>query len=332
MSGLPLQVEKAGKRSEDLMKQHAEGKGPGKAPDKPQDPQPTVEDLTKKLTDLQSKFDVLQGKYNKEIKDADPKDLQRLVSENSNLRKQNRDLQQAMQANQDLVKEVRAELEKSKSTAAEAPIDLNQILSEEDRAHLDSEDLGGKTLEILLKLVKAAGGSELAGEIKKLSTQVENTTKRIDETEKRVNRTEETTTQISLESVVPDINTINADPRFHKWLDDTLRRDALQNALREGDFKSVKYGISLFKKEVGWDKPKDPDKDPPSKKKDPPIEPGEDFTNDGSLVKPQKEYTMAEVEKFYLDQTKGKWVGRETEASAIDRDIQLAQQQGRIKG
>ena len=130
MSGLPLQVDQAGKRAEDLLQQHKENVAPETPPETPT-PQPGIEALQKNLTDLQAKYDVLSGKYKKEIENADLKDLQRLRGENANLRREMTQLREAMAANQDLVREVKEELEKSKEIAkplsSVAPADVNSF-------------------------------------------------------------------------------------------------------------------------------------------------------------------------------------------------------------
>jgi hypothetical protein len=326
---LPLQVDQAGKRSEDLMKLHKDGKTPDEeAPIVDQEPTPKTEDLQKQLTALQAKYDVLGGKYKKEIENADLKDLQRLEGENIALKRQVTQLEGAMKANETLVTEVREELDKGKAApAVEAPLDVNTILSDEDREHLEAEDLGGKTLEIFLKLARASGGSMGVDELKTISANVDNLSKRTE-------KTEEVQHQVTIDSEVPEFKEVNDLPEFHAWLEQPVssfstrkNRDDLQDALNTGNFKSVKDGIKAFKSETGFTA--EPGKKP-KKEKTPPIEPDESFINDGTPVT-GKIYSLVQIRTFYEDQTKGKWRGRETEAAAIDKDIQIAQQEGRIK-
>jgi len=331
MTGLPQQVDQAGKRSEDLLKLHQEGKGPDDegAPEKDQDRQPEQGDLQKQLSDLQAKYDVLSGKYKKEIENADLKDLQRLQNEVVNLKRQNQELTAAVKSSENLVKEVREELEKKKTEPE--PVNVEAVLSEEEREYLEAEDLGGKTLEILLKLSRAAGGTTVEGQLKDIANQVKATAKRIEESEKRIDRSERTQTEVTLKSVIPDFEKVNSDPKFHSWLDDPVsefsprkKRDDLQEALGAGDFDSVRRGIDAFKKETGWGKAEKP-------KPKTHIEPDESFTGGEGAVSVKRDYTMKEINDFYIGQTKGKWAGREKEAAAIDRDIQLAIAEGRIK-
>ncbi len=334
---LPLQVDQAGKRSEDLLKLHKDGKVPGDepAPDQPQDPTPT--DVQKQLADLQAKYDVLNGKYKKEIENADLKQLQRLENENILLKREVSQLQDALKSNEDLVKEVRAELDKNKSqpSAPQAPIDATAILTDEEREHLEAEDLGGKTLEIFLKLARAAGATPVEGQLEQIASKVE-------EVSKRVENTEQAQHQSAIDTAIPDFKQINADPAFHEWLDKPVskfsqrkNRDDLQDSLNAGDIEAVKKGVDAFKEETGWGanaQPSDPKpKDPKKGNESPPIEPNESFAGGEQPIQPGKVYTLAEITKFYEDQTKGRWAGREKDAAAIDRDIVLAQQEGRIK-
>jgi hypothetical protein len=325
---LPLQVDQAGKRSEDLMKLHKDGKSPDEeAPIVDQEPTAESSDLQKQLTTLQAKYDVLGGKYKKEIENADLKDLQRLEGENIALKRQVTQLEGAMKANETLVTEVREELDKSKAKpAAEAPVDVNTILSDEERAHLEAEDLGGKTLEIFIKLARAAGGSQLEGELKTISTKVEDLSKRTE-------KTEEVQHQVTIDTAVPEFKQVNDAPEFHAWLEQPVssfstrkNRDDLQDALNSGNFQSVKDGIKAFKSETGFAGTKKP-----KKEKTPPIEPDESFNNDGVPVKEGKIYSMVEIREFYQDQTKGRWRGRDKEAAALKARYDLAEQEGRIK-
>lgn len=324
-TAMPLQVDQAGKRSEYLLKQHTEGKGPGdeEAPKKDQEPTTPDEQST-----LQKKFDVLKGKYEKEIQNADLKDLQRLKSENSVLKGQLNELTTAMQANTELLKDLQTQLDKKPAEPAvdpDAPVDLASILGEEDLKYMRSEEFDDKSLQIIAKLSQKAG-------VQNLTSQLAEVTQKVETVEKRIESTENVQHQTTIQTHIPDFEKINNMKEFHEWLDTPvsefskrLKRDDLQDSYARGDFESVKMGINAFKKEAGLagEKPK-------KKEIDLDIEPDEDFSGDGE-ISPQKVYTLAEVKKFYAEQTKGRWVGREKQAAAIDADILKAQAEGRIK-
>lgn len=305
---LPAQVADADKKADELLAG--------------QDPQ--IEELTKKLAEAEQRYKVLQGKYDAEVKEikGDVNLLNRLKSDNKQLRKQVEELTQASAATADTITELRKQLEKPTQ-----PIEAE--LSEDDLESLEREGVSEKALSIIRKIIPARD-TELHQKLSEISTEVK--TVKQDFTEQNEN-----TWMTTLRGQIPDIDNYigdNADPKFSQWLDSTLRRASLQNAFNQRDINALKTGIELFKKETAEPAdPKDPGKDPkdPKNALENQIEPNETVASDVTDIKVKKEYTMDEVNKFYLDQTKGKWVGREAEAAKIDKEIVLALQQGRVK-
>lgn len=317
MAGLPTQVAQAGKDADDLIQKMSQGS------DKPEDPaaDPTktepTEDVQKELETLRHKYQVLKGKYDKEVK-ADY--IQSLESQVNQMKQQIRELTESLQANQNLINDL------SKQTPAKPepaqPVDLTQVLTEEQQNWLKGEELE-PILNILTTIVQKTSGSDVARQLKDISTKVETV-------EKQVNEDAQTRWQRELTGAIPDFFEINQMPEFATWLDKpvapgamTTRRQDLQQAMASANIPALKSGIDAFKKETGLDKPKET-----FEPKTPEIEPNEDFV--GEPPKEGKVYTEAEIKKFYEDQTKGLWRGREKEAQAIDRDIVAAMKEGRI--
>lgn len=319
---LPKQVEQAGKRAEHLMK----GDDPEETPQDPKPSTPDEGDLQKQLADLDHKYKTLKGKYDKEVKGANSQTLQNLQNEINTLRMQNKQLSETLASNQDLIKELNAKLETPTQPANE-DLDVSTLLDKEDLEHLESEDLGGKTLSVLGKLFRKLGAGNLEPQLRDLSTQVEKMTKQIDETK-------QSNAMTQIKAVIPDFESVNLDPKFHEWLKGPVaegstltRQDDLQAALSNGDYQSLKAGIDRFKAETGWGQTGEKTK-PKPKDDGLPEEPSESFESEP--VKPGKTYTRAQINKFYTDQTKGVYKGREKEAAAIDRDIVKAMNEGRI--
>lgn len=316
MAGLPSQVEQAGKRADDLLNQGS-GENPPEDPTAPEvKTEPNAEELQKQLDTLNHKYEVLKGKYNKEVKQDY---IQSLESQVSQLKQQLQQMNETLQSNQSVINDL------SKQAPREQPkdIDVSQVLSDEDKQWLEAEDLGEPFLKVVAKVAQAlGGGSDVARQIKDISSKVETVEKRVEETEKE-------SRDSKLLSVIPDFYKINAMPEWDQWLKEpvapnsyTTRKQDLQTAMNAMDYETVKAAMDLFKTEMG--------KKETPKPKTPPVEPDESFS--GEPPKAGKTYTMVEVKKFYEDQTKGHYVGREKEAAAIDRDIQAAMRDGRIKG
>ncbi|GAF75390.1 unnamed protein product, partial [marine sediment metagenome] len=245
MSGLPLQVAQAEKTAEHLIA----GTEPGeKAPVVDQHQQQTPEKTPQEqLEALQHKYKVLDGKYKKEIKAVGADELQRLTSENGQLKAHVIELQKATQANEDLVREVRAELDKKPNVepvqeADIAPTDVSAILSDEDREHLEAEDLGGKTLEIIVKMMDALGAKG-AGDV---GNQVQQIAKQVQTVSEKVERSDSERAADRLKAEVPEFETVNVAPEFIAWLDQPinsfsqrLNRADLQDAISNGNYEAV---------------------------------------------------------------------------------------------
>jgi hypothetical protein len=97
------------------------------------------------------------------------------------------------------------------------------------------------------------------------------------------------------------------------------------------DLNALKVGIDQFKSDIGM-KTGTKANQPPAPSLESRLEPGQSVASapGQTATSPGRKYTIAEVKKFYLDCSKGHWRNRESERLAIDKDIVLAQQQGRI--
>jgi hypothetical protein len=319
---LPKQVEEAGKKAdEELATLFKVDEKTDKAP---VEPEPTVKEpeAPPKTEDDENsetwkhKFNVLQGKYNKEIGAA--KDTAALETENRNLRDQISRLSLQVSDLTTVTTDLEAKLKEPEKKG---------VLTEEDLAHLEKEDLGGKTLDIINRLIdsRVAAGTEPLK-------------KRVDTTEKTAKQTaEETRAQTFSGSAKDgirratgmDYETINVAPEFAAWLNAVVpytggktRRMIGEDAVKASDVATYVQLFDDFVKETGFGKAPEPKKE---KKKDPletEIEPT--TTPDDPAVpdfQPGKVYTSADVKKFYDDAAKGRYRGREDEYKKIDADI-----------
>lgn len=117
-------------------------------PNKPEDAVETVESLTAKLAEKTQQFNVLQGKYNAEIKALgdDPNLLNTLKAENRNLKRQNSDFSKIISDQQHQLAQKPDEIPATKK------VPESTGLSQDDLDHLRAEGIEGKTLEIFKKL------------------------------------------------------------------------------------------------------------------------------------------------------------------------------------
>lgn len=143
-----------------------------------------------------------------------------------------------------------------------------------------------------------------------------------------------------LTRAVPDWTRINDDPRFHDWLltPDSMtglqRQTYLADAEQALDLNRVVSIFQAWKREAGVQTA--------------PVAPASVATSNASKLerqvapgrasastpapsqKAEKQYTPADIAKFYADKLRGVYKDRAAEASAIERDIFLAQREGRV--
>ena len=145
-----------------------------------------------------------------------------------------------------------------------------------------------------------------------------------------------------LESAVPDWARVNDNPQFHEWLltpDDMTgitRQTYLADARNSLDLRRVVSVFNTWKRETGVAPSAAPQQKSTQQSNVSRLErqvaPGR--TNAATAApapKAEKLWTGADIAKFYDDRRNGKFKGREAEANATERDIFLAQRDGRIR-
>ena len=144
-----------------------------------------------------------------------------------------------------------------------------------------------------------------------------------------------------LSKAVPDWGTINDDSRFHAWL---LTPDAMTGITRQTYLADAEQTLDLnrvvsifqaWKREAGVTQvPSAQDPAPRAtnvSKLEKQLAPGRaSAATTPPSQKAEKTYTPADISKFYADKLHGVYKGKEAEATTIERDIFLAQREGRI--
>lgn len=145
-----------------------------------------------------------------------------------------------------------------------------------------------------------------------------------------------------LENAVPDWAQVNDSPRFHEWLltpdemTGITRQTYLADARNSLDLRRVVSVFNTWKRETGVAPTVAPQQQSTQtsnvSRLERQIAPGR--TNAATAApspKAGKLWTGADIAKFYDDRRNGKFKGREAEANAMERDIFLAQRDGRIR-
>jgi hypothetical protein len=288
----------------------------------PPTPTPPVE------PDWKHKFEVLEGKYRKEIGDA------------------NAIAARAMQE----VAEMKIQFAKQQTPP---PAETKPAVKPEDLAVVENfkreyPDMLKDGFETMVRMITLQALEEaLKGylpQLKKLE--------KVDDLERRFAVKEQGDFSSDLTSLVPDWMVVNDQPEFSEYLKSNTERftgatywDLIRAAYGRGDAKAVAEFFTAYKAQNGKGAPA-PTVTPPAPSPTavapnlppnlaPPKPSGGFPTVEGHVSGTpglKKIYTADQVRAFYNDVVKGAYRGREADAKAFEAEINLASQEGRIQG
>jgi hypothetical protein len=138
----------------------------------------------------------------------------------------------------------------------------------------------------------------------------------------------------SLAQAVPDYESINANPEFHRWLltpdpmTDILRQTYLVDAQHTGNVERVVSIFNSWKSLSGTQGQTKPRIDARAE-----LERQQAPSRNLSSSPAEKSgriWDPSEITALYADKTRGKYAGKEAEFKALENDIFAAQQEGRI--
>lgn len=195
----------------------------------------------------------------------------------------------------------------------------------------DIENFGADMIEMVQRYAEQVFQSmaeQFGGQVSALDTRLAALEQELTGVNDRTEATLEQQFMVTLKGLVPDWETINTDTRWLKWLAEVdpvygSNRQAALNQAREAlDAQRVANVFNAFKAAH-------------------PAKPQDSLANQvapsGAASPPQagpKDAPILSskfVERFYNEVAKGRYVGREEEASRIDAEINLAAREGRIR-
>lgn len=261
----------------------------------------TTVDTAAEPTDLEkseSKFKVLQGKYNAEV---------------PRLHQEIRELTSTTQS-------LQAQLEQ-----AQTPATVAKDLEETD-LNIEAYAEYGEEFEQLAQMVKS-----LTSKVETLKN--ENTSLRTSVDNVEVNSASEKFWD-RLEAAVPDWETINTNPDFVQWLQevDDISGITRQTHLNDAsETLNANKTIKIFKKfndSVAKENTNNGQRNNRIARQAQP-----NSVNTAAPTSPNKRlYTRKEIKEFYKDVSSGKWKGHEAELKQVEADIFAAPLEGRIIG
>jgi len=262
------------------------------------------------------RFKTVEGMYksqNRELRDQ----LTALTNEVTKLREENFALQQAVKSG--------GQQQQPGSNGVSSSVsvdDVLNVLNEEERE--DYGDLVG-----VIAKVASSVANKIAGE------KLEKVAPKLEHIEQTTQQTAYQNYLKSLEKAVEEkggnVYEINSDPEFHAFLAEIEpysglpRQKLLERAEAELDSERCARFFLDFLKLKG--------RAQQQTKRD--LESRMLPQNEGGNMQQtrggKKIWTTAEIEQFYADVRSGRYIGRESEMAAIERDIFLANQEGRVR-
>lgn len=329
---IPKQVREAEERSEQLIKERNQpatepapdatpnaeaAEAPPATPPADTVAEPTDDGPPEKQDriDWKSKYHVLQGKYNAEV----PRLHADLKAERDRVRETERQ-------NAELRQEVAA-LQKAATAAPKGPTEVDEAIS------MLRQEYGEGVVERIEQIIAHRVGEA----VKPLQGKVEQT-----EAERQARRENEEQARKAgdfadaVNKLVPDWERIDAMPEFKAYLaevgsDGRSRQDELIDACRNYDAAGAASIFTVFKhnhpayQQLQSTKPRA--KDPPSLTAQVvPESSGRDRDTPTAKI-----WTRKEVTAFYHDLAQGKYRANPERATEIERDIEAAQRENRIR-
>jgi len=356
--GTPKQVKDAGDKALEELKA-MDGKTEEAPVIEPEVIEPTPVETpkpehTETIESIQHKYDVLQGKYNKEVRELkeDIGILNRQKHEISSLRKSVDEQTKRNVELATLLGDVQKQITKPKEEKAEV-LDFipSEYLSGDELKTLEDEDLTPSTLKLIAKMIHGIAkkaqvapvdtSAELKTELKDIKdrlakTDAEQEQERKDRAKKAestfMQRVEEGVTGKTGDEATVAFDKLNHDPEFLKWLNqkapysDKTIKAALNDAGGRQDVEGVVRIFTDYKLSI---KSPEPKKDPllnelePKPRTDGSI-PKDTSATDAALVK--KWGTPEAIRKFSNECASGKYRGKDAERAKIEAEIWRANQ------
>jgi hypothetical protein len=289
------------------------------------------------------RYKVLQGKYNAEVP--------RLQQENKQIRAQQEALQHQLASTQALLAGMG---QQAQAPRLGQPAPQPSLVTAKEVTEFGAD---------LYDFVKRTAAEVVAPQVHSLEERFRPTAQIVQAMAPMVKQTAEnqqrTTADVAHERMCDGLDdacegweTINKSPEFQVWLDEVdpyagAKRGAmLAQAYGSGDVTRVAHFFTGFTKEHAAVAPGQQPNVPAGQGTNPGLTPNVSLA---SLAAPgtgiggpqaagtpnesgqQRVYTSAEISAFYTDVRKGAYRTREADKSAIEKDIFLAQKQGRVR-
>jgi hypothetical protein len=295
------------------------------------EPAPTPEP-PKKPEDFEHKYKVLKGKYDKELPDERKKAKEIrdraiiLEDENAKLR------QQLLERQSQQVTDLRQTA--SPKPTVEAVI--KELETDPDTEYIRTQfpDVWKVNRKMFEKLATVTSGNQGGGEIEDRIKKIETTVKDVST---RIEQTVQSEFDRYLDENVQGWRTVNVDPKFEEWLQDSDRYTGvpkitlIRDAIKRADGPTVANFFIDFAKENQPAPGVNPSPSPQKPQVVQNITPPKPRTVATPPPPEAETITQDSIGQFYERKRKGFYIGREAEALAEEKKIEKAVAEGRVK-
>lgn len=291
---------------------------------------PAVAPVSTPEVDWKHKFDVLQGKYNAEVP--------RLHEQNRNSAAQLQQMGTQLASLQSLVGTL------GQQQQAAPPVPARLVEDKEIKEF--GSDLYDFIQRVSEQTVLPKIGAMVEQRVAPVAQQVQQLGPQVGAVQQQQAQSAQDRVYMELDRIVPDWESLNNTPEFTAWLSQRApytrasRGAILAQAFQNGDAPQVAEFFEGYRKENAVVSPPAPTPPAAPASATPAVSlvalaaPG--TGNGGPATGAPNEaggriYTVADISAFYRDVQRGAFRGRVADAQAIEKDIFLAQKQGRVR-
>ena len=227
------------------------------------------------------------------------------------------------------LRDLKAQVDALRKAAETKPVEpAKPAVAEKLVTDADVEAFGSDLIEVQRKVAREVA-AEFRGELDAMRAENEKLREQLNNTGTQVS---EASFEQRLYRLVPDFETVNADPKWIAWMNEVdpllraPRATVAQQAFNRGDAEGVAHYVAMFKKSIA---PVEPTADKTTEL-ELQIQPNRSATSTPPASQKGKIYTNADIEKMFRKATDLGVKGRVEEAKKLEAEIDAAFMEGRV--
>ena len=231
------------------------------------------------------------------------------------------------------LRELKSQVESLRKAAEAKPAEpVKPAAQEKLVTDADVEAFGSDLIEVQRKVAREVA-AEFRGELDAIKAENDKLREQLNMTGTQVS---EASFEQRLHRLVPDFETVNADPKWIAWLNEVdpllrgPRMTVAQGAFNRGDAEGIAHYVSLFKATLAPATPAEP---APSKAEEiaRQVQPNRSASSAAPVSQQGKVYTDLDIQKMFRRAIEMSAKGQNDEARKLEAEIDSAYKEGRVK-